>query len=188
MDFTAPHFLLFLSTEDPFNGVVERLFEYGDYPFERVYVEPTSDIKSLGVPLGRLPAMQVDGVTLAGFSIICRAIATRIGLDGSSLKESSEIDMIVGFIEEEQDRLRPVMQDGVSTEKVDVEIESFLQNLAPFLNARFKSGPNRLVGENLTWGDFVLVNFLRSLIAFAGDSILLDYPNLSGYWQQNKDL
>lgn len=95
MDFTAPHFVLFESINDPFSGIIGRIFKHSDCPFEKVDVRTGDDIKSLGlfylkngwnflmilgVPLGRLPALQFDGVTIAGFSPVCRSISTRMSL------------------------------------------------------------------------------------------------------------
>jgi hypothetical protein len=43
------------------------------------------------------------------FSILTQFNYSNLGLDGSTLNESSEADMVVGFIEQEMERLRSVL-------------------------------------------------------------------------------
>jgi hypothetical protein len=49
MDFSAPHFVLFESTSDPFAIIISQLCKYADCPLERVSVKLGDDIKSLGM-------------------------------------------------------------------------------------------------------------------------------------------
>lgn len=122
-------------------------------------------LKFPDVLLTRLPALQFDGQTLTGFSTICRAIATRVGLDGCTVKESNEVDMIVSFVEVEMDRLCAAVQradrihqgsssseeeegDGVVDEKARSQRSlkhEFDFNLASILDARFKANNSKFV-------------------------------------------
>ncbi|KAI6190529.1 Glutathione S-transferase 1 [Aphelenchoides bicaudatus] len=195
MNFKAPHFVLFESSSDPFSGIIDRLFKHGGYPFERVEVQSTEEAKQMGLPLAKLPALQFDNVTISGFSPICRSIASRTGLDGTTLNESSEIDMIVNFIEQVMERIRIVLCcDEPKEHEVMEEINQFLDKLAPFLDARFKdnNGSKTIVGKVLTWGDFVTVYFLRMLVDYFDDdfSTMLQarFPHLLEYFDKNQNL
>ncbi|CAD5230732.1 unnamed protein product [Bursaphelenchus xylophilus] len=202
VDLSVPHFILFEAMDDPFSGVVQKLFEYGQCPYERIEVSNNKVLKSKGVTISKLPALQFDGLTLTGFSTICRAIATRVGLDGCSVKESNEVDMIVNFVEAEMTRLRPLIQ-RLEVEETESDDDDDLQNeqpfaskyegfdfkLAPILDARLRSNRSKtLVGKSLTWADYVLVYFMRTLIEHVGGQILDDYPDLAHYYHKNHAL
>ncbi|CAD5226525.1 unnamed protein product [Bursaphelenchus okinawaensis] len=197
LDFSAPQFVLLEGTDDPFDGIIQKMFEYGQCFYEKVEVTKNEQLTSQGVEITKLPALQFDGLTLTGFSTVCRAIATRVGLDGCSVKESNEIDMIVNFIEAEMNKLRPLIQrwtveqesDDESDDDNDTNENEFTFQLAPILDARFKTnGSKTVVGKSITWADFVLVYFMRTLIEFTGTQILDDYPDLAYYYHKNHAL
>lgn len=71
---------------------------------------------------------------------------------------------------------------------------NFLNELAPFLDARLRenSESRTIVGKKLTWADFVLVYFIRTLTVCTGDELLVllkdNFPHLHEYCQGNHDL
>jgi glutathione S-transferase len=146
-------------------------------------------------PMGQLPLLEFDGNVLCQSTAIGRYLARECGLAGKNSYEMALADMYVDGIQDMWANLHtvymPLMTGDQQTFKsewakfkVD-HLPTFLQRYDGFLCAN-KSG--WLVGNNITWADLTVSEFLANLQdSFAADA-LEGHPNLKKYVEKVQSL
>ncbi|KAI1704360.1 hypothetical protein Ddc_16195 [Ditylenchus destructor] len=127
------------------------------------------------IPAGILPAMLVDGVFLVGLSTISRSLAARTGLDGCSLLENGQVDMITDILLKTIENMESLLKSDVSDYEVANDIASITPLLSfieaeiyctvlPYLDSQLgRNGGKYIVGNRETWADHTLDHFLEIL-------------------------
>ncbi|NXT27972.1 HPGDS synthase, partial [Syrrhaptes paradoxus] len=155
------------------------LFAYSGTKYEDHRIEPADWPKfKPTIPFGKLPVLEVDGVTVHQSLAIARYLAKESGLAGQTPVEQALADAIVDTIDDF------ITQLPWAEKNQDVRKQAFddiLSNKAPELLKdldTFLGDKNWLVGKSVTWADFYWEVCSTSLLSFKPD-LLNNYPRLS---------
>lgn len=146
------------------------ILAYGAIPYEdkRVEFAEWPELKPK-MPLGVMPVLEYDGEVLSQSKTIARFLAKEVGIAGKTNLEQAKADMIVDCVTDiEIARYKWVFEPNPTvkeTEKAVFEKETFPKFLTQILNI-FQQGKGKfLVGEEITWADIAVANFLDTVIA-----------------------
>jgi len=172
------------------------LLAYHGAKFEDIRVSPENwPALKPKMPMGQMPVLEVDGKMLCQSTAIARYLAREFGLAGKTNWDMAKADMLVDGIFDMWGSLRsvymPLMQGD--TEAVKEQWEKFkTEHLNPFLERYHKffaaSKSGWLVGEELTWADIVVAEFLSVLQdGFSADA-LKDHNDLKQFVEKVQNL
>ncbi|NXX76137.1 HPGDS synthase, partial [Urocolius indicus] len=158
--------------------ICRYLFAYSGKKYEdyRIEVADWLKIKST-IPFGKLPVLEVDGVTIHQSLAIARYLARESGLAGQTPVEQALVDAIVDTIDdfmtlfpwaEKNQDVRNQAFDDILTNKAP----ELLKDLDTFLGDK-----NWLVGKSVTWADFYWDVCSTTLLSLKAD-LADNYPRL----------
>lgn len=158
--------------------IIRYIFAYLDIKYEDHRIEQADwpEIKST-IPFGRIPILEVDGLTLHQSLAIARYLAKNTDLAGKTEMEQCQVDAIADTLddfmscfpwaEKNQD-----VKDQMFNKMLTYDAPHFLQDLDTFLGDK-----EWLVGNSVTWADFYWDICSTTLLVFKPD--LLDaHPRL----------
>ncbi|XP_063218212.1 glutathione S-transferase-like isoform X2 [Bacillus rossius redtenbacheri] len=164
---------------------IRVLLAYGKQEFEDNFIdrEKWPQIKPT-TPFGKVPVLEVDGKVLHQSASICRYLAKKFGLAGSSDEESLQIDMIVDTIEDVGTALRKDMNPQQSEEEKAAARKKAMKDVVPYYMTKFeeivKANGGYFVNGKLSWADIIFACSVGGLSQMMGLSGLLDpYPGLA---------
>ncbi|XP_035670542.1 hematopoietic prostaglandin D synthase-like [Branchiostoma floridae] len=132
-------------------------------------------------PMGVLPILEVDGITLSQSMSIARFIARETGLDGKTRLERAQADAFVDELEE----LIPKMAGVVVFAKDEKDKEEKSKELDKLIAERLgkceklSGSDGHLVGNSLLWCDLVLFNIAHNIEEVYKAGTMQDYPKLT---------
>ncbi|XP_066568321.1 hematopoietic prostaglandin D synthase [Amia ocellicauda] len=144
------------------------IFAYAGIPYEDIRIE-WKDWKSIkpSIPFGKLPVMEVDGLTINQSLSIARYLARIAGLTGKSRLEEVTADAIVDTLNDFTLLIPWNEQDKALKKNM---IDDLFDNQAPVLLQILEDGlkdKQWFVGDSVTWADlywhicFTTFNVLR---------------------------
>ncbi|CAH1406490.1 unnamed protein product [Nezara viridula] len=138
-----------------------------------------------------LPMVEMDGKTLFQSMAVCRHIARKAGLYGSSEDEALEIDVTVDTLEDMRKHTVSHYYQPDSEERdqgmkksVDVTIPFFLK----LFDKQLEENKGYLVAGKLSWADILFLSHCDYLSSLFHVDILADFPKLKEYQQKIADL
>ncbi|XP_039769672.1 hematopoietic prostaglandin D synthase isoform X2 [Ornithorhynchus anatinus] len=158
--------------------IIRYLFAYMDLKYEDRRIEPADwpGIKSL-LPFGKIPILEVDGVTLHQSLAIARYFAREAGLAGKSELEQCQVDAVVDTLDDFMaafpwdEKIQDVKEQAFSKLLAD-GAPTLLRNLETYL-----AESEWLVGQSVTWADFYWDICSTTLLALK-PTLLDNFPTL----------
>ncbi|XP_066304185.1 glutathione S-transferase 1-like [Branchiostoma lanceolatum] len=151
-----------------------------EYEDVRLTFEEWPPIKPT-TPMGNLPILEVDGVTLSQSMSIARFVARETGLDGKNKLEKAQADAFVDELEEPLAAKLPVLLGFTTDEKEKEEKAKEVDQLIEEKLGKCEklSGSNGyLVGNSLLWCDLVFYNIAYYIEVYKPGT-LQNYPKLA---------
>ncbi|XP_067413493.1 hematopoietic prostaglandin D synthase [Emydura macquarii macquarii] len=158
--------------------IIRYLFAYSDIKYEDRRIEQVDwpKIKPT-IPFGKIPILEVDGVTIHQSLAIARYLAKETGLAGQTLLEQALVDAIVDTI----DDFMSTFPWGEKNQDVKQQaFDDLLTNTAPGLLRDLNSflGDNKwLVGNSVTWADFYW-DVCSTTLLFLKPGLINNHPKL----------
>ncbi|XP_019644570.1 PREDICTED: glutathione S-transferase 1-like [Branchiostoma belcheri] len=156
------------------------LFVAADVEFEdvRVTFEEWPALKET-TPMGGLPTLEVDGVTLCQSLAIARFVARDVGLAGKSNLEQAQADMYVDEINEVLPKMGGLMfitDEAVKAEKMKELDEMIVTKYSKLEKLIGSTG--YMVGNRILWCDLVFFNIAFNVENYKPGT-LENYPKLA---------
>ena len=139
-------------------------------------------------PIGKVPAMDDDGFTLAESHAIMKYLAKKAGrLYPSDIKEQAELDMMMDFIAIHLNvnlgkimfnRLFAAMRGMTPNEESIKDGENFLNQQLPIIEERLTNSPY-LMGDEMSLADISLISVLDPMDAVQFS--LMPYPKIRAF-------
>jgi glutathione S-transferase len=162
------------------------------YEDKRVTHETWPSLKP-SIPLGQLPAMEVDGKILGQSKAICRYLAKQFKLTGKDDWESALCDAYVDCVDDVTQNLRPWFMEK-DVEKKKAIWEKFAEdNYKPFLarieNILKENGTGYMVGKDLTWADLYVFDCLSNVqYRFPEEKYIAPHAKVSEFYKKIETL
>uniref|UniRef100_F6YZF2 Glutathione S-transferase n=2 Tax=Monodelphis domestica TaxID=13616 RepID=F6YZF2_MONDO len=140
-------------------------------------------IKSGKLMYQQVPMVEIDGMYLVQTRAILRYIASKYNLYGKDLKEQALIDMYVEGMRDLYDiiMLQPLCLPQDRKETLRVIAERANQRFLPVYEKALKDpGKNYLVGNQLSWADILLLEFIL-MVEECKPGILSAFPKLQEF-------
>eukprot|EP00092_Neocalanus_flemingeri_P011091 GFUD01011939.1.p1 GENE.GFUD01011939.1~~GFUD01011939.1.p1 ORF type:complete len:210 (-),score=56.02 GFUD01011939.1:177-779(-) len=145
---------------------------------ERLSGEQFGAIKS-SLPYTQIPVLDYKGEVICQSLTIARFLAAESGLTGRNNLENAQANEIVDAVADLQNAFVKVFfakdQDGVMN-ALDKTYPAGLANLEKILKSR---GGQFFVGNNLTWADLVVFQFVNDGMANTPPKDLKAFPNIA---------
>jgi len=147
------------------------LLTYGGTKFEdiRISIEQWPAMKEK-MPMGQMPVLEVDGKQLCQSTAICRYLARQIGLAGKTNWDMARADMLADGVLDMWGHLKsvylPKLQGNQESADenwaifAETHLKVFLERYKKFLD---ENGTGWFVGNELTWADIAVAEFLSVL-------------------------
>uniref|UniRef100_A0A7E4ZW09 GST_C domain-containing protein n=1 Tax=Panagrellus redivivus TaxID=6233 RepID=A0A7E4ZW09_PANRE len=156
----APTITLFQLEHSPTADLLRTLVSFADLPFTEVAISTTNpDSAHTGQANSPsvLPALRIDGTTVAELGPVCRRIAVFVGLHGASPHEDTYVDTLGGQILDLWEGINTASKESSRNRKVN----DALRQLDELVAGNGKKDKVFLVGKTLSWADLVLVHFVN---------------------------
>merc|ERR1712215_438485 len=144
------------------------------------------------LPLGQLPVLEVNGVTIAQSMAIARYLARRFGLAGSTDLDAAEADQAVDAITDLLSNFTPLMrvQDPEKKEEIKKKLQTeTMPNWLKMMEALLKTkGGDHFAGNQLTWADIAVYHSLEMFKGRLREPNLQECPNLQKLVETVKNL
>ena len=95
------------------------------------------------LPLGQVPSLEVDGVTICQSMTIARYLARRVGLAGDTDLEAAQadeaVDAVSDWIQQQKEAIKPPppgQKPVMPREFVDVQLQAWLAKMERLLTSR----------------------------------------------------
>ncbi|XP_048189521.1 hematopoietic prostaglandin D synthase [Perognathus longimembris pacificus] len=158
--------------------IIRYIFAYLDIKYEDHRIEPADwpKIKST-LPFGKIPVLEVDGLTLHQSLAIARYLTKNTDLAGETDMEQCQVDAVVDTLDDFMSRFpwaekKQDIKDQVFQDLLTHDAPHLLQDLHAYLG-----DSEWLIGNSVTWADFYWDICSTTLLALKPD--LLDmYPRL----------
>jgi len=169
--------------------LIRYLLVYSNTPYEdvRIKQEDWSTIKPT-MPFGHVPVLEIDGFKLSESVAIARHVAREYGLAGKNTWDQARADMLVDGLQDVRNSKEGKAVTGAliknDPDELKTAYEAFRDGtLKTFLdrynNFLAENGGKFFVGEDFTWADIAVAEYLN-YIEEAIDQMVLDrYPALS---------
>ncbi|XP_024219765.2 glutathione S-transferase [Halyomorpha halys] len=141
--------------------------------------------------LPHLPMLEMDGKTIFQAIAICRYLARKNGLCGSSEDEALDIDVTVDTLEDMRKKTvvhyyqpdSEARTNGLK-EAINVTIPSYLK----IFDKQLEENKGYLVAGKFTWADILFLSHTDYLSYLLLLDILVNFPNLKKYREKISDL
>ncbi|CAH1406486.1 unnamed protein product [Nezara viridula] len=172
---------------------IRLLLSYSNIEFEDIRIGKGEDWQKLKptLKLPYLPMLEMDGKTHFQTFAICRYLARKAGLNGSSEEEGLAIDATVDTL---VDMLKKTVLDYFrpDSEERSKLLKTSLEVTIPFyLNVfekQLEENNGYLVAGKLTWADIVVLTLGTYLCGIFKVDILADFPKLKEHRQKISEL
>jgi len=141
------------------------------------------------IPLGQLPALEVDGKILGQSKAICRYLAKQFKLTGKDDWESALCDAYVDCVDDVTQNLRPWFMEKDEGKKKQIWDKFVEDKYNPFLG-RIESilkenGTGHIVGKDLTWADLYTFDTLSNVDSkFPEKKYLAPYSKVTEFYKK----
>eukprot|EP00455_Lapot_gusevi_P014590 TRINITY_DN172_c0_g3_i3.p1 TRINITY_DN172_c0_g3~~TRINITY_DN172_c0_g3_i3.p1 ORF type:complete len:226 (-),score=90.00 TRINITY_DN172_c0_g3_i3:274-894(-) len=149
-------------------------------------VDSLDQLKASGaLPMGQVPTLEIDGMVMCQSNAIGRYLGNKYGLVGFNAKENYQADALADSLKDMVlafTKFRLLPEDKQEEAKVQ-----FATEVLPLWLTRFEklllannNGQGFAVGDNLTWVDLFLFNYMwmmRTMIP----GCLANHPTLNAY-------
>lgn len=168
-------------------GVAEGIrwiLAFGGQAYEDVRIEREEwPALKPNTPWGQLPVLTTpDGEQLAQSATIARYLARKFNLVGTTELDAARCDELVDALGDLKGEWRKFFVESDPAKKEEAKknlLENFVPKYLGKFEARLESNPKkRLVGDDWTWADFLVVTSLKGLETTLGTEVLSAYPNL----------
>jgi len=120
------------------------------------------------LPLGQVPCLEVDGVTICQSMTIARYLARRFGLAGATDIEAAQadeaVDAVSDWIQAQKAAIKPPppgQKPVMPREFVDVQLQGWLASMERLLVSR---GGKHFAGTGVSWADLAVFHVLDSMV------------------------
>ncbi|CAH1247069.1 HPGDS [Branchiostoma lanceolatum] len=137
-------------------------------------------------PMGGLPLLEVDGVTLCQSLAIARFAARDVGLAGKSNLEQAQADMFVDEISELLPKMAGLFfeKDEAAKAEKQKEVEELIVKTYTILE-KLSGSAGYLVGNRLLWCDLIFFN-IASNVENLKPGTVQNYPKLAKSYENVK--
>ncbi|ODM96901.1 Glutathione S-transferase [Orchesella cincta] len=155
--------------------------QYEDYRLEG----DNWDTEKTNYPWGKLPVLEINGEVLAESTAICRYLASKFSLVGSTDLEAAKCDEYVDAIMDCRSHWRSYYWESDAAKKE--ELKNILLNVqVPFYYSKFEkiveaSKGDYLLGTNYTWADLHIAHTVSFIDKTVKPGLLDDYPKLKKF-------
>ncbi|XP_055962617.1 hematopoietic prostaglandin D synthase [Sorex fumeus] len=159
--------------------IIRYIFAYLNIEYEDHRIEQADwpQIKP-GLPFGKIPILEVDGVTLHQSLAIARYLTKNTELAGSTELEQCQVDGVASTLDDFMSRFpwaekKPDVREQAFTQLLTQEAPGLLQDLDAYLGEK-----EWLVGDSVTWVDFYWEICSSTLLVLQPD-LLAGHPRLA---------
>ncbi|XP_066304190.1 hematopoietic prostaglandin D synthase-like isoform X1 [Branchiostoma lanceolatum] len=151
-----------------------------EYEDVRVLREEWPALKP-NTPMGFLPILEVDGVTLSQSMSIARFVARETGMDGKTKLERAQADAFVDEIEGLVPKLAVLLVFTTDEKEKEEKAKEVDQLIAEKFGKceKLSGSDGHLVGNSLLWCDLVLYNIAYNIEEVYKPGTLQNYPKLA---------
>ncbi|CAH1395986.1 unnamed protein product [Nezara viridula] len=172
---------------------IRLLLSYSKTEFEDIRIGTAEEWQKLKptLKLPHLPMLEVDGKTYFQAFAICRYLARKAGLNGSSEEEGLAIDATVDTLMDMITKIIPAYYRPDSEERSKL-LKALVEDTIPFylniIEKQLEENNGFLVAGKLTWADFVVLTVGTYLPGLFKVDILADFPKLKEHHQKISEL
>ncbi|XP_066304192.1 hematopoietic prostaglandin D synthase-like isoform X3 [Branchiostoma lanceolatum] len=151
-----------------------------EYEDVRVLREEWPALKP-NTPMGNLPILEVDGVTLSQSMSIARFVARETGMDGKTKLERAQADAFVDELQGLVPKLGVLLiftTDEKEKEEKAKEVDQLIEEKLGKCE-KLSGADGHLVGNSLLWCDLVLYNIAQTIEEIYKPGTLQNYPKLA---------
>ncbi|XP_035670543.1 hematopoietic prostaglandin D synthase-like [Branchiostoma floridae] len=132
-------------------------------------------------PMGQLPLLEVDGVTLCQSMSIARFVARETGMDGMTRLERAQADAFVDELEELVPKLAGLLVFTTDETEKEEKAKALDKMIAEKLGRceKLSGSEGHLVGNSLLWCDLVFYNIAYNIEELYKAGTLQSYPKLA---------
>ncbi|XP_037030115.1 glutathione S-transferase-like [Bradysia coprophila] len=164
---------------------IRFLLHYGKIQFEDIRLNFEKDWPAYPkdtLPLRQLPILEIDGKVFYQTIAICRYLAKKVGLAGSTPLEDYEIDNAVDNVNDFRARLAGAFYEQNAVAKEE-KMKIALNETVPFflgkLEAIAQQNDGHFALKRFTWADVYFTGMHRYLARLVGsEDLTANYPNL----------
>ncbi|XP_065565689.1 hematopoietic prostaglandin D synthase-like [Artemia franciscana] len=175
--------------------VARLLFAYAKVNYEDVRIEREQwpEIKPK-MPYGQVPVLEVDGKPLAQSLAIARFLGREFGLLPESSFDQAIADELADLTQDMFFPSRAVvpMREPDEAKRNALKPKILEESIYPILNKLedrlSKSASGWLVGDKVTWVDFVFFNFAEIMRDIYGKDYFTKYDNLKSHYRKIKEI
>jgi len=178
-------------------GVVEPIrwiLAYSGQNYEDIRIEREQwpELKPK-TPWGQLPVLTLpDGSQLAQSVTIARYLARKFNLTGATDLDAARCDELVDALGDLKNEWKKFFLEQDATKKEEAKknlLETVVPKYLSKLDQRIENNPKkRLVGDDFTWADLMIVTSLSSLETSLETEVTLAYPNLKGLKEEVENI
>jgi len=176
--------------------IMRLLFAYQgvNYTDERIKREDWAGLKSTA-PFGQLPMLEIDGVKLCQSNACARYLARKFNLAGKTELDQARADMLIDCYDDATKPILTFFMEKDEAKKAELkkkyaeeQLPASLALLEGILVSN-KGGDKFLVGDELTWADIGLMNFVQWTTSMGGAvNPLAKFPKLAALEEKVKKL
>eukprot|EP00274_Cyanoptyche_gloeocystis_P006125 CAMPEP_0196666418 /NCGR_PEP_ID=MMETSP1086-20130531/64500_1 /TAXON_ID=77921 /ORGANISM="Cyanoptyche gloeocystis , Strain SAG4.97" /LENGTH=216 /DNA_ID=CAMNT_0042003607 /DNA_START=78 /DNA_END=728 /DNA_ORIENTATION=+ len=171
-------------------GVIVLLLEDQQIPYEFDPVERAKwpEMKQKGLedgtlPFGQVPQLKDGDLYLVQSLAILRYLARKHGLYGKDSVEAAKCDMYAEGITDLRNDAMKLFYSDLPKAIEDIKATTFPKHGAYFEGILNRGGTDYLVGNTVTFADYMLVDLLENLTEVAPE-ILEPFPLLKAYYNR----
>jgi len=144
-------------------------------------------------PWGQLPVLTLpDGSQLAQSVTIARYLARKFNLTGTTDLDAARCDELVDALGDLKNEWKKFFLEQDATKKEEAKknlLETVVPKYLSKLDQRIENNPKkRLVGDDFTWADLMIVTSLSSLETSLETEVTSAYPNLKGLKEEVENI
>ncbi|KAF4528026.1 hypothetical protein B566_EDAN002209 [Ephemera danica] len=132
-------------------------------------------------PVGQLPVLEIDGLTLYQSTAICRYLGRKLGLAGKDAKDAVMCDIMADNVNDLRVWLGMIFHEAnaEAREQKREVVMNQVNLILTKMNQEATQNNGFLVGSQLTWVDFVLVGMSGYLCTMFGKDVFSERNALS---------
>jgi len=164
---------------------IRWLLKYSKIEFEdeRINMEDWPSNYKARFPLGQMPLLVEDGKELTQSASIMRYLGKKYGLVAGDEYLDFLVDQVTEIVTDARLQWRTFLMEKDAAKKEEIK-QNLLDNICPKYFKQLTAivegqGGPFIAGSKLTYGDFVLANWLNIWTNTLSDKLLDDYPALS---------
>jgi glutathione S-transferase len=174
---------------------IRLMLTYLGIPFKDTTFDVREEVPKLkpSLPFGQLPVLVIDKtIKIAQTVAIMHFLAKEHGLEPEGNLNQAFAEMFAHQCQDAINAIHPWIENYFrceSEEKINdswnnIAVPQFRETFGKYFEEQLKkTGSGYLVGDKITWTDFVAASFTDTMLHSGKDSVLDDYPNIRKHWE-----